>query len=62
MGIDIRTIISDNVAKRCDGCGEIIEGTPWRVNLLDIVAPEAAVSLGGAQRHQPGPVPVPRRP
>jgi hypothetical protein len=55
MGIDIRTIISDNVAKRCDGCGEIIEGTPWRVNLLDIVAPEAAVSWAERTAINPGP-------
>ena len=26
MGVEIRTIISDNVARRCLGCGEIIEG------------------------------------
>ena len=23
MGVDIRTIISDNIAKRCAGCGEV---------------------------------------
>jgi len=55
MGIDIRTIISDNVAKRCDGCGEIIEGTPWRVNLLDIVAPETAISWAERPAINPGP-------
>jgi hypothetical protein len=55
MGIELRTIISDNVAKRCDGCGEIIEGTPWRVNVLDIVAPEAAVSWAERTAINPGP-------
>ena len=40
MGVSIRTIVHDNVARRCDGCHEVIEGTPWRVNLLDIVAAE----------------------
>lgn len=55
MGIDIRTIISDNVAKRCAGCGEIIEGTPWRVNLLDIVAPETAISWAERPAINPGP-------
>ena len=55
MGIELRTIISDNVAKRCEGCGEIIEGTPWRVNLLDIVAPEAAVSWAERTAINPGP-------
>ena len=41
MGIEIRTILNDNVATRCDGCNEIIERTPWRVNVLDIVASES---------------------
>ena len=44
MGIQIRTIVSDNVAKRCDGCLEVIEGTPWRINLLDTVAAESPVA------------------
>ena len=44
MGIDLRTIVKDNVAIRCDGCLEVIDGTPWRVNLLDIVASEAPVA------------------
>ena len=44
MGIRIPTIVHDNVAKRCDGCGEVIEGTPWRLNVLDIVATEIAPS------------------
>ncbi len=44
MGIQIRTIIKDNVASRCDGCLRVIDGTPWRVNLLDIVASEAPVA------------------
>ena len=62
MGIQIRTIIRDNVATRCDGCLEIIDGTPWRINLLDIVAAEAPVALDRSPADQPGPVPVPRRP
>jgi hypothetical protein len=55
MGVEIRTIISDNVAKRCDGCGQIIDGTPWRVNILDIVAPETAVSWAERPVINPGP-------
>ena len=55
MGVRIRTIISDNVAKRCDGCGQIIDGTPWRVNLLDIVAAETPVSWAGRPAINPGP-------
>ena len=55
MGIEIRTIISDNVAKRCAGCGQVIEGTPWRVNLLDIVTAETPVSWAERPALNPGP-------
>jgi hypothetical protein len=55
MGVQIRTIIRDNVATRCDGCLEIIEGTPWRVNLLDIVASEAPVAWTDRPVINPGP-------
>lgn len=55
MGIRIRTIVQDNVAARCDGCTEIIEGTPWRVNLLDIVAAETPVSWAARPALNPGP-------
>ena len=59
MGVDIRTIVSDNVATRCDGCNEIIEGTPWRVNVLDIVATESPVDW--TETLVNGTVPVPWR-
>ena len=55
MGIQIRTIVQDNVATRCDGCHEIIEGTPWRINLLDIVAAEAPVAWTERPAINPGP-------
>jgi hypothetical protein len=55
MGIEIRTIVSDNVATRCAGCEGIIEGTPWRVNLLDIVTAETPVSWAGRPAINPGP-------
>jgi len=55
MGVQIRTIVHDNVAKRCDGCLEIIEGTPWRVNLLDIVASESPVAWTDRPTINPGP-------
>jgi hypothetical protein len=55
MGIQIRTIISDNIATRCDGCEGVIEGTPWRVNLLDIVAAETPVSWTDRPAINPGP-------
>ena len=51
----IRTIVTDNVAIRCDGCREVIDGTPWRVNLLDIVAPEVAVGWAEQTPINPGP-------
>lgn len=55
MGVHIRTIISDNIARRCDGCLQVIEGTPWRVNLLDIVAAESPVSWASQAVINPGP-------
>jgi hypothetical protein len=55
MGVKIDTIISDNVAKRCAGCGQVIDGTPWRVNLLDIVAAETPVSWTARPVINPGP-------
>ena len=55
MGIRIPTLISDNVALRCDGCRDVIEGTPWRVNILDIVATETAPSWTDAPILNPGP-------
>jgi hypothetical protein len=55
LGVTIRTIVNDNVARRCDGCREIIEGTPWRVNLLDIVSPEVAVGWDESASINPGP-------
>ena len=55
MGVQIRTIISDNVAKRCEGCQQVIDGTPWRINLLDIVTAETPVSWTARPAINPGP-------
>jgi hypothetical protein len=55
LGVRIPTIVKDNVAIRCDGCLEVIDGTPWRMNILDIVAAETPVSWAGAPRINPGP-------
>lgn len=55
MGVEIRTIVEDNVARRCDGCHEIIDGTPWRINLLDIVAAEKPVAWTERPAVNPGP-------
>jgi hypothetical protein len=55
VGVRISTIVQDNVAKRCDGCLRVIEGTPWRVNVLDIVAPEKAADWTDSPAINPGP-------
>ena len=55
MGVQIRTIVKDNVASRCDGCHDVIHGTPWRVNLLDIVAAESPVDWTARPTINPGP-------
>jgi hypothetical protein len=54
-GVRIPTIITDNIAARCAGCGDVIEGRPWRVSILDIVAPEAPVSWTESPSLNPGP-------
>ena len=54
-GVRIPTIVSDNVAVRCAGCGKIIEGRPWRVSILDMMAPEAPVSWTSSAVINPGP-------
>jgi hypothetical protein len=54
-GVEIRTIVSDNVATRCDGCREVIDGTPWRISVLDTVSPEAPPSWTDAPPINPGP-------
>ena len=54
-GVRIPTIVTDNIAARCLGCGEVIEGRPWRVNILDNIAPEVPVSWTEAAAINPGP-------
>ena len=55
MGIRIPTIVKDNVATRCDGCQEVIDGTPWRLNVLDTVVGETPVSWADRPEINPGP-------
>jgi hypothetical protein len=55
MGIRIPTIVTDNKAVRCEGCLEVIDGTPWRVNILDPVAAEKPVSWAEHAAINPGP-------
>jgi hypothetical protein len=54
-GVRIPTIVTDNVAARCAGCGEVIEGIPWRISILDAVAPEAPASWAESATMNPGP-------
>jgi len=54
-GITIPTVFDENNTIRCDGCGELIAGTPFRVTLLDIVAPEAPPTWSEGARLNPGP-------
>ena len=55
LGVHIPTIVEDNVAIRCDGCLEVIDGTPWRMNILDVVAAETPVSWAEQPGINPGP-------
>jgi hypothetical protein len=57
-GVRISTIVTDNIAARCAGCGQVIDGRPWRVSILDIVAPEAPVSWTESAGLNPGPFEV----
>jgi hypothetical protein len=54
-GVRIPTIVTDIKAARCSGCGEVIEGRPWRVSILDIVAPESPVPSTESAPLNPGP-------
>jgi hypothetical protein len=54
-GIPITTLFDENDSIRCAGCGELIAGTPFRVTLLDIVAPEAPPSWAAGAQLNPGP-------
>ena len=56
MGIRIPTVFGENNACRCEGCGEPINGRPFRVTILDAVSTEIAPSWGtGGARINPGP-------
>jgi hypothetical protein len=55
MGIRIPTVIQDNVARRCEGCLQVIDATPWRINLLDSVATEVAAPWTDTLAINPGP-------
>jgi len=55
MGIRIPTIAQETTAIRCRGCSGVIEGTPFRVNVMDVVATEAARSWAAAGTINAGP-------
>jgi len=55
VNVRITTVTEDNVARRCDGCLEVIDGTPWRLSILDIVAPERAADWTDDPAINPGP-------
>lgn len=55
MGIRVPTIWQDNVAIRCRGCRGVIEGIPFRLNVMDVVATEVAPSWATATPINPGP-------
>jgi hypothetical protein len=54
-GVRIPTIVDDNNAARCGGCGEVIVGEPWRISILDVVAPERPVDWTENAAVNPGP-------
>jgi hypothetical protein len=55
MGIRIPTIAQDNTAIRCRGCSQPIEGMPFRVSVMDVVATEIPAGWSGATPINPGP-------
>lgn len=56
MGIPIPTIFGEHDARRCEGCGERIDGRPFRVTILDVVSTEVAPSWAvGSAQVNPGP-------
>lgn len=55
QGIRVPTIQKDTQAIRCRGCSGVIDGTPFRVNVMDVVATEVAPSWALATSINPGP-------
>jgi len=55
MGIRIPTVFEESDAIRCAGCGGHIDGTPFRVSIMDIVSPEAPPTWAVAVTLNPGP-------
>ena len=55
LGVRIPTVFEENIAIRCAGCGEVIEGIPFRVSIMDIAPVELPPSWAASARLNPGP-------
>jgi hypothetical protein len=55
MGVRVPTIREGENGIRCFGCGDTIDGEPWRVTILDTVAPETPAARGELLPVAPGP-------
>jgi hypothetical protein len=55
LGVRISTLFDENVAMRCAGCGEEINGVPFRVSIMDIAPTESAPSWAVSTALNPGP-------
>ena len=55
LGIRIPTVFDENDGKVCAGCGQPIDGTPFRISLLDTVSAEVPDSWARHARLNPGP-------
>jgi hypothetical protein len=55
LGVRIPTLFEENVAIRCAGCGEVIEGAPFRIGIMDIAPAEVAVTWARGAPLNPGP-------
>ena len=55
MGIRIPTVFADGDALVCEGCGTHIDGEPFRVSIMDVVATEIPPSWADGVAINPGP-------
>ena len=54
-GIRVDTLFDENNAIRCEGCGAVIAGVPFRVSVLDIAPSEVPASWASGAPINPGP-------
>lgn len=55
LGVPITTLHEENIAIRCAGCGEVIQGVPFRVSIMDIAPTETPPSWAESAPLNPGP-------